>query len=69
MTRKKLYLMSDEELKALSSKKDKKGCATSDAYSAQEILSERSLHWPGVSSTVTQEQILAQETGGDIYDT
>lgn len=64
MTRKELLKLTDEELRDISLRKNKKGCETSDARKAQAIRQERSGYWVGVSRVPpSYEYTLAEETG------
>lgn len=64
MTSKELRELTDEELKEISLRKDKRGCFTEDANKAQEIRRERSGYWTGISRRApSYEAMLAQEKG------
>lgn len=64
MTRKELLKLTDEELRDISLRKNKKGCETSDARKAQAIRQERSGYWIGVPRVPpSYEYTLAEETG------
>ena len=53
MTRDELAAMPEDKLRALTLKKNGKGCATTDALKAQAILCER-LHWPSYNELLSR---------------
>lgn len=68
MTAKELRELTDEELKDISLRKDKRGCATSDADKAQRIRQEKSGYWTGISRRApSYEAMLAQEKGTSCF--
>lgn len=63
MTLKEMRELSDEELREISLRKNRHGCATKEADMAQKIRQERSGYWAGVSNKTSMAATIAQERG------
>ena len=65
MTLKEMRELSDEELREISLRKNRHGCATREANMAQQVRQERSGYWPGVAKETSMAATINQERGSN----
>lgn len=64
VSKEQMRVLPRDKLAEIAAKKNRKGNGTGEAYKAQQVLQERSGHWPGISrKPCTFEGQLIKERG------